>query len=173
MSHRHLLTGVTLLVLCGVLAIGFYLGYNSLFSPLPKSVASSNPTSSCTTAPVKNSRLQASAVQVSVFNAGDRGGLAGDTMVRLTKRGFRPGDVGNAPTGTVVRRVQVWATTAKDPAAQLVARQFGPTTTIKVTSQDLGPGVDVVVGNKFHHLVKKAPRSVRVVGNEQVCLPTN
>lgn len=173
MTHRHLLTGVTLLVLCGVLGLGFLLGYQSLFSPLPKSVASSQPSSSCTSAPIRNSRLRASAVQVSVFNAGDRSGLAGDTLVRLTKRGFRPGDVGNAPTGTKVRRVQVWATTAKDPAAVLVARQFGKKTAIRVTTQNLGPGVDLIIGNKLHRLAKKAPRSVRVIGNQKVCLPTN
>ena len=93
-------------------------------------------------------------VQVSVYNAGTRAGLAQATLSKLHKRGFRNGDVGNAPSGTVVKRAQVWTTQRHDAAARLVAKQLGAGAPVRTVGKNLGPGVDVVVGNNFHQLAK-------------------
>ena len=93
-------------------------------------------------------------MQVSVFNGGTRSGLADETLAQLRERGFTPGDTGNAPSGTEVKRVRVLHHERNDLAATLVARQFGRSTKVVVTDTDLGPGVDVVVGNKFDKLAK-------------------
>ena len=92
------------------------------------------------------------------------------TMAALRKRGFRPGDVGNAPATANVRRVAVWSTEENDVEARLVARQFGKRVEVTLAEEDLGPGVDVIVGNKFKGL-KKAKRSVRVQSPQEVCIP--
>jgi hypothetical protein len=54
----------------------------------------------------------------------------------------------------------VVAPSRNDPAAQLVARQFGRQTVVQPSLEDLGPGVDVVVGDSFVGLVK-APRRLK------------
>jgi len=170
MRRRHITTAVTMLLLIGILVLGLIVGYNSLFKPLPgDSSNASTPSPSCT--PQKAKSVHASEVQVSVFNAGTRLGLASTTLHALTRRGFSEGDLGNAPSGTKVRRVQVWTTVKHDAGARLVARQFGRRTVVRVTSTSLGAGINVVVGNHYHGL-RKAPTSLRVSRSQQVCAPS-
>lgn len=177
MGRRHLTTAITLLVLCGILALGFVVGYRELFAPIPDDTAAdtpaASPSPSCTTEPVQQGeRIRSRDVQVSVFNAGQRAGLANETMGKLTHRGFKRGRVGNAPDGAKLRFVQVWTTDKHDAEARLVARQFGTHTLIKVTDQDLGPGIDVLVGNDFRGL-RKAKRSLVVHRPQRVCTPAD
>jgi hypothetical protein len=108
---------------------------------------------------------------VSVFNAGTRAGLADETMGVLANRGFDKGSVGNAPAGSRVRVAQIWTTRRKDAAARLVALQFGPAIKVKIKRVDLGPGVDVVVGNDFRKLAA-AKRTIVVRNRQTACLPT-
>ena len=107
----------------------------------------------------RGDRLVTEDVTVSVYNAGNRAGLAGRTQEELVSRGFIAGDLGNAPEGLGdVRVVRVLAASRQDPAALLVARQFGENTFVQVSDGDLGAGVDVVVGDDYVGLVK-APRA--------------
>ncbi len=172
LGRRHLTTAVTMLVLVGILVLGVVIGVDRLFAPVPGSeepVAEPEPT--CTTQTVrKGQRIRSSQVQVSVFNGGTRSGLADETLNVLTRRGFKPGDAGNAPAGTKVAKVQIWTTEKNDSSARLVARQFGKATKVRVVDQDLGPGVDVIVGNKFSKLAK-APRALTVRKPSSVCVP--
>jgi hypothetical protein len=162
-TGRHLTTAVTLAVLCVILVIALVVGFNAMFAPLPTDEepgATASP--SCTEAPVKKGqRLTIRQVTVNVYNGGTRQGLAGQTMDALRGRGFRGGEIGNAPSGTKVRRVQVWIAPDEEDAGRLVARQFGKRTPVEVREDDLANGVDVVVGNTYRSL-KKAPRSVLV-----------
>jgi len=169
MRRQHLTTAITLLLLIGILVLGLAVGYKSLVEPIPSGSASSGATPNCTSEQLR--RIHSRQVQVSVFNAGDRAGLAGVTLSALARRGFARGDVGNAPDGARVRRVQIWTTTRRDAAAQLVARQFGRATVIRIKKPDLGPGVDVVVGNRLHHMAR-APQSIRVRKPQAICVPT-
>jgi hypothetical protein len=172
MTGRHLTTAVTLAVLCVVLVVGLVVGVNKLFAPLPEDPLAVAPEPSPTCQPTsveKGERLHSRAVVVSVFNAGTRAGLADQTLAALTRRGFKEGEVGNAPADTRVRFARVWTTAENDAAARLVARQLGRKVRVVVGKEDLGEGVDVLVGNGFAGLVK-APRWIAVRKTQQVCV---
>jgi hypothetical protein len=171
MSGRHLTTAVTMLVLCGVLVLGLVIGVQTLFAPLPDGDGTASASPSCSTENLqKGERIRSEQVLVSVFNAGTRGGLADQTLNALARRGFKRGELGNAPADAQVRFAQVWTTKKHDAAAVLVARQLDRKVRIRVTDEDLGEGVDVVVGNGFAGLVK-AKRSMVVRTGQTTCLP--
>lgn len=168
MRPRFVRTGLTILVLIAVMGTAGYVGWKYTLAPLPGLGVISN----CTTQTVQEN-LRTSQVQVSVYNDGTRAGLASKVAKALVRRGFIGGDVANTPTKEHVKTVLVRTTTADSTAAKLVARQFAKSLDkIKIvvsTSVDLGPGIDVVVGNKFQGLVKKAPKSLPYTTTQQVC----
>ena len=47
---------------------------------------------------------------------------------------------------------------------------LGRGTRVEVTKTDLGPGVDVLVGNKFQGLDKKAPKQIRLPKPVETCV---
>ena len=160
--RRHLLTGVTLLVLIGLVGFGGYYGYRALFSPVGDDAVTASPGGRrCEAGLRKGETVRPRDVTVTVLNAGDRSGLASQVQEQLVGRGFLAGTTDNAPDGTSVRFVRVLAPTQKDPAARLVALQFGERTYIQRSRDDLGPGVDVVVGDRFRGLERGAPRRLR------------
>jgi hypothetical protein len=173
MARQHLITAVTMLVLLGVLVIGFVVGAKALFAPLPGGsiAATATPSPSCFTKDLsKGQKIRSRQIELSVFNAGSQAGLADQTLAALGKRGFRTGETGNAPSPVKVRSVQVWTTKKHDVAARLVALQFGPGTVVKRTDADLGRGVDVVLGDRFRGLAN-APNNITVRKGQQVCVP--
>jgi hypothetical protein len=159
--------------LIGLLVLGTVWGWNSLFAPLPEDALSGEePAPTCSTQRVDaGGKLRSDQVQVSVFNAGGRSGLAGQTLDALLERGFLPGDIGNAPSDLEVPKVQVWSTVKGDPQARLVARQFGKNVKVRFSDEDLGPGVDVIVGDGYRTLAP-APKTLRVQEPLDFCLPT-
>jgi len=167
-SARRVTTGVTLVVLVIVLGGMAVYGVKSALAPLPGGSSSKKPCSE-TEKEVKQF-LKRSEVQVSVFNAGSRSGLAGQTLDKLEAAGFKPGNAGNAPGSAQVQRAVVWTTQPNDYSARLVAAALGRGTRIEVTETDLGPGIDVVVGNKFKGLYKKAPQQVRLPRPVETCI---
>lgn len=167
--QRQTRTAVTLLVLCGVLVFMMVYGVKAATAPLPGS--SSSPTRDCSAAEKQVTRfVKRSAVEVSVFNAGRRAGLAGKTLDRLEHAGFRAGAAGNAPRSSKVRRAEVWTTHQGDTAALLVARTLGRHVKVVVTDTDLGPGVDVLVGNEFRGLNHHAPTRLRLPEPKTTCV---
>jgi hypothetical protein len=171
-AGRHLTTVVTLLVMVGILVLGAMIGVKSLFAPLPgDDDPSATPSPSCSDKVVKKGqRIRSGQIQVSIFNGGTRAGLADQTMRALTRRGFKEGAIGNAPETTKVKRVRVYTTETNDMGARLVARQFGRETKVVITDVDLGPGIDVIVGNGFEKLVK-AKRVIVARRSSSVCVP--
>ena len=168
---RRALTATTLTVLVALLVVAALYGWQSLSSPEDGTTTAQGPKHSrkCAHGLKKGDVVRSSEVRVSVFNAGTRSGLAGQTQDRLVGRGFIRGDVGNAPAGFgTVLKVRVLARKVDDPAARLVARQFGLRTVIQATKQDLGPGVDVIVGNDYSGLVE-APRQLKATSNGSGC----
>jgi hypothetical protein len=108
-------------------------------------------------------------VTVSVYNAGTRTGLAGQTLDQLVARGFIKGRAGNAANKYAsVRYVRVLAPTRNDPVAKLVALQFGPRTLVQAATRNQGPGVEVVVGDAFVGLAK-APTKLRAATSGSGC----
>ena len=168
MSRRKLTTGITLVVLVLVLGGMAVYGFKSALAPLPGR-SSSKQTCSGTEKQVKQF-LRRGDVQVSVFNAGTRNGLASQTLDQIEGAGFKPGNAGNAPRSAQVRRAVVWTTQSNDSSARLVALALGPRTRIEVTQTDLGPGIDVLVGNKFKGLARKAPNRIRLPKPVETCI---
>ena len=170
MGRREITTAITMLILCVLLASAAFLGWRSLFAPLPGDEDEADAARSCATERLKKGqRLRSSQVRVSVFNGGTEVGLADTTMAALRKRGFRRGDVSNAPIDIAVSRVQVWSTRRVDVTAELVARQFGEQVKVKSRQDDLGPGVDVIVGDDFNRLVP-TPTTIRVLKLQKACV---
>ena len=156
-------------VLVGILVVGAILGWRSLFADAGDRHGRGETSASCTTEPIRaGQRVRAAQVQVSVFNAGTTSGLADETL-GLPARGFQPGEASNAPSTADVRRVQVWSTIEDDAEARLVALQFGKTVKVTYSDVDLGPGVDVLVGDDFTGL-SKAKTTLRVKATQQRCV---
>ena len=65
--------------------------------------------------------------------------------------------------------MQVWSTIEDDAEARLVALQFGKTVKVTYSDVDLGPGVDVLVGDDFTGL-SKAKTTLRVKATQQRCV---
>ena len=160
-SRRSILSAVTMTVLVGLLVVGAVAGYRALISPVPDANGSDRHPHPCRHQIAKGDLVRSKDVTVSVFNAGTRSGLAGQTLDQLAARGFIKGKVGNAPDRFAsVRFVRVLAPTKKDPVAKLVALQFGPDTLVQAVRRSQGPGVEVVVGDAFVGLAK-APGKLR------------
>src|SRR3990170_4937827 len=111
-----------------------YFGFRELTSPLPD-LPSAEETCSDVEKEVQGF-LKRSEVQVSVFNAGTREGLAGSTLEKVEEAGFRAGNAGNAPKTAKGRHAVVWTTEKDDSSAQLVALAFGRGTRVQVTETD-------------------------------------
>lgn len=169
MTSRRLVTGAALVVLLLVVLVMAVLGVKAATAPFP-STSPATTTKSCTGTTRKvTGFLTRKEVQVSVFNAGTKAGLAGSTLDKLDAAGFRAGDAGNAPGSARVRHAVVWTTKDADPAARLVALALGKRTRIQVTRTDLGPGVDVLVGDRFGGLDRKAPSRLRLTRPVDTC----
>ena len=133
-------------------------GMNSLTAPFKDDAANS----SSTTCEASKARvLKRSDVTVSVYNAGKRQGRAGATLDLLEEAGFDAGAVGNAPKKVRVHTALVRTTQAVHPDATLVAKALGAKVRVVVTADDLGPGVDVIIGDGFRKLDRNAPRTIR------------
>jgi hypothetical protein len=157
-ANRRAISAATLAVMAVATLVMAVWGYHALTSPVAKSdpVTTRSDTPACTGS---RGKVQRSDVTVSVFNAGSRAGRAQSTLDLLENAGFRAGAVGNAPAGSHVSRAEVHTTRAGDPQARLVALALGAHTRV-VVAPVVGPGLDVLVGDKFKKLDAGAPRSV-------------
>jgi hypothetical protein len=168
-SGRRITTTVTIAVLFVVLAAMAVYGFKAATAPLPDSGTTAKNPCSQDEKQVKKF-LRRGDVQVSVFNAGDRSGFAGTTLEKIEDAGFKGGNAGNAPENARVRRAVVWTTKPDDPAARLVALALGARTRVVVTRTDLGPGIDVLVGNRFNKLDRAAAKRVRLTQPVETCI---
>ena len=155
MTNRRIVSAVTIAVCIGLLVVGVWFGWQQMSAPLPGDDAPREAAApQCAEGVARGEVVRPEDVTVSVYNAGSRSGLADQTRSELAARGFIPGDVGNAPsTLEDVRFVRVLAEQRDDPTARLVALQFGTNTYVEASTLDLGPGVEVVVGDDFVGLV--------------------
>lgn len=166
---RRLLTALTLSVLIAMLIVGGLVGWRSMFAPLPERAETQEEAAPTCVEVKRGDVVRSRDVTVTILNAGSRSGLAAQTQQQLVNRGFIAGDVGNAPGSlSNVRNVRVLSKSTKDPAARLVARQFGRKVGVQAFKKDLGPGVEVVVGNDFVGLVK-APRQLKAKSAGPAC----
>lgn len=161
-------SGLTLGVLAALVVVGLLWGWSAATAPLPGSDDGAD--GSCDPVTVEaGDRVRTEQVVVSVLNAGSREGLAGEVMDAFVERGFRTGASGNAPSGTEVARVQVWAADRRDPAVALVRSALRKP--VPVVDTDVNaPGVVVVVGDRFGELVDGRNR-VKARQDGEVCAP--
>ncbi len=119
---RGVRTAVTLAVLCVLLVVAGIWGWKAATKPLPGKVDSPI---CVNTSVAAGDKVFPEQVTVSVYNAGEREGLAGRTMQLLTDAGFAEGNSGNAPDGKVTG-VAIWTDEPDNPAVLLVASRLGP-----------------------------------------------
>ena len=171
MTGRRLLTGATLLGLVAVVCIMAVWGFKAVTAPIEDdstTSSSGDPTCGPEEQTVQK-YVRRSEVTVSVFNAGAKAGSAQKTLDLLEEAGFKPGEVNNAPDGVTVDRAAVYTTKADDPAAELVARALGKKTQVVHSDEELGPGVDVMVGARFKKLDASAPARIELPEPETSC----
>jgi LytR cell envelope-related transcriptional attenuator len=159
MSRRALTSAVTLVCLMGVLVLMAVWGVKAATAPVAgdSGTAASGP--SCSSQDQKVAKyVRRGEVTVSVYNSGQKSGRAQSTMDLLEQAGFKVGEVKNAPDGLEAERAAVYSTKEDDPAAELVARALGKATQVVHSDDSLGPGVDVVIGDKFKRLDPTAPK---------------
>jgi hypothetical protein len=172
MTGRRLVTGATLAALVVVVCVMAVWGYHAVTAPIGDDTTSPSAKSTLTCAPEDQTvtkYVRRSDVTVSVYNAGQRSGLARTTMDLLERAGFKAGEVSNAPDGIDVDRAAVYSTKDDDPAAELVARALGKKTQVVHADEELGPGVEVVIGDKFKKLAPGAPTRIALPKPKTSC----
>jgi hypothetical protein len=159
-------SAVTLAVLCTLLAIGAAWGWDAATDPFPGKAEALT----CVDQKVqRGEKVYPDQVVVSVFNAGNREGLAGRTMGLLVDEGFREGDSGNAPARAKVAVAEIWTPNPNSPAVALVASRLGAEARI-VKRNAHGAGVVVVVGDGFKRL-SKGRQLVVAKQDTEICSP--
>lgn len=144
-------SGTTLAVLVAITLLMLFLGLRWATQDYPDLSSYADDSACLDTRVAAGQSVHTSEVVVSVYNASTRSGLASETMRGLMERGFAPGSTGNSPTAEVAK-VEIWADSV-NPAALLVAEQFGRGTRIVSGRPDLGgDGVVVVLGNGYRKL---------------------
>lgn len=124
----------------------------------------------CTTPPPVVVRTKS--VRVSVYNASASAGEATELMEALARRGFRQGEVTDAPDSIDVKGIAVWPGNAGPGESELVARQFRTVRVAGKRERTLGPGVNIVLGRDFSSLSPKAPRRIEVDRPEECSAPS-
>lgn len=161
---RGLRSAITLAVLCLFLAVAALWGWQAATEPLPAKVD----TPICVDEQVAaGTKIFPQDVTVSVYNAGDREGLAGRTMQQFTDEGFAEGTSGNVTAD--VSKVQIWTLEPESPAVKLVASRLGEDVEVERRNPP-GVGVVVVVGDAFEDLVE-GPRNITADADAEICSP--
>ena len=159
-------TATTISVLGLLLVVAAIWGWSAATDPLPEKVD----TAICVDRTVaQGDKVFPQDVTVSVYNAGDRDGLAGRVMQELTDAGFHEGNSGNAAPSVRVPAVQVWTLDPTGPDVRLVASRFGDDVDIQ-RREPIGSGVTVVVGDQFTE-VGEGRKAVVAREDATICSP--
>lgn len=158
-------SALTLVLLFVVFVAGVGWAWSAVTEPFPEAEEAA---ACIDTELVAGDSVSPGQVLVSVLNASDRDGLAGDTLDALARQGFGIGDTGNAPAleGTPA---QIWVADPDSPAARLVASYLGRK--VQIIDQEAStPGITVVVGDDFPG-VSKGRRAIELEADTVVCTP--
>ncbi|GAA1944648.1 LytR C-terminal domain-containing protein [Nocardioides hwasunensis] len=158
-------SAATLGGLAALVVVATVWGWAAFTEPLPKD----EPVPICVnTAIPSGTEVRRDQVVVSVYNGSRRSGLASTASDELAERGFVAGAVGNAPQPSPGTRI--WSDDPTNPAVDLVRQQFKGA---KVVPGDaLGPGVVVILGEKYQSLKKKQVESVVAQADATYCQAT-
>lgn len=172
-APNRTMSSVALGVTAVILVVMAVWGFNAATAPISDDTtnAGATPVEACAPGEVETfvDFLYRDEVTVSVYNAGKRTGRAVATMNMLEREKFRPGEEANAPAGTMVEFVEIHARASDTIPARLVALVFGKQARIVIDDgADLGPGVNVYIGDKFKKL-KVAPGRYKYPEPKRVC----
>ena len=170
LMERGARTAAVLVGAAVVLVLMAVIGMKTAFKPLPSEV--SDDTAPCSASEMDyKTEVFRKEITVSVYNAGGKKGLAGDTLDRLEANNFRPGELANAPDEEPVDGVEVRTTDATSESAKLVALNLGTDVKIVQVDEDYGPGIDVFVGKGFNgDLPRNPPHSVKLAEPVGTCV---
>ncbi len=161
-------TPITLVALLLLLLGSVYYGWQAATAPTSSDTVSTRTSPSTTAQPSctkkqlarKKTSVESTNVVVNVYNAGSLTGLASDTLSRLAAQGFKEGVINDAPARVKAANVAILSKVTRSPEVKLVAAQFqGP---VVVRKDNLGPGVDVIVGDQFQAVDSHAETSIVV-----------
>ncbi|HET9649138.1 MAG TPA: LytR C-terminal domain-containing protein [Microlunatus sp.] len=154
-------TPLTLLLLLGILCYGAYWGYKNVLAEVPPP-----PPTPCVDQTVQGGQLKSAQVTVSIFNGGDRKGLAGDVGRALRQRGFKVMKTTN--TAEKIQQTVIVGADANSPEVLFVKTFFKNATARGDKRAD--HSVDILVGNKYGGFNSKA-KTTYAVKSTTVCLP--
>ena len=158
---RAVRTPFTLLLLLGILCYGAWWGYSNVIREVPPA-----PPAPCVDQKLPKKQLKSSQVTVSVFNGGDKRGLAGDVGRSLRERGFKVQTTSN--TLQKVGKTVIVGAGLKNPEVLLV-KAFFKNADVRADKRVDG-SVDVLVGNRYGGFNKKA-KTTYTVKTAKACLP--
>lgn len=158
---RAVRTPFTLLLLLGILCYGAWWGYSNVIREVPPA-----PPAPCVNQKLPKNQLKSSQVSVSVFNGGDRRGLAGDVGRSLRERGFKVQTTSN--TLQNIGKTVIVGAGLKNPEVLLV-KGFFKDSEVRADKRVDG-SVDVLVGNRYGGFNKKA-KTTYTVKSAKACLP--
>lgn len=175
-QEQKTLAAVSLAVTAVVVVIMAVWGFNAFTAPIDDSSTSSSDSTADDEATCAPGQVQTiveyllnTDVEVSVYNAGDRSGRAVATLNMLEKVGFRAGATGNAPSDSTVTYVEIHAKESDRDEAQLVAQNFNRNAQVVIDEDLAGPGVNVIIGDKFRRLKPGAPIRMRLPSAQLGC----
>ncbi|MFT4187027.1 MAG: LytR C-terminal domain-containing protein [Aeromicrobium sp.] len=159
---------LTTVVALGVFGGGAFAGWNMLTEP----VDGGEKRPSCTMKHVAAGEpLTANLVQVDVFNASGREGLANRASINLQRQGFLAGTIGNSESEIPVDHVAILTEEPESPLVELVAAQFQVVPQIVAPDIPIGDGVTVVVGPNYTDVKPGAPTEITAEAAADVCVP--
>jgi len=139
-------TFATLATSAVVLVIGALVGFQLLTASADTTV--DNTTCEDRTV-AKGEPVTSNLVQVNVFNASERSGLANRVTINLQRKGFLGGKVANNESAVKTRAVTILTTDKDDPRVRLVAQQFRDKVEYAEPDIALEDGVTVIVGDSY------------------------
>lgn len=163
-ARRFVVLTLAGLFFLGGLAVGFKL--------LTSSTDTTAAAPTCTDRTVAaGQKLTSNLVMVNVFNASRRAGLANRVTINLQRNGFLGGQIGNSTSAVKPRTVAILTSDRHDPRVELVAAQFADKVTYAKPDITADAGVNVVVGDDYSGLEKKARTNVKASKAITMCVP--
>lgn len=145
---RHTRTAITLLVLVGVVVVGAWISWRNVTSS--ESDETVTPQSSCLPGPATAAPAPRD-IQLNVYNATQRSGLAAAVAGQMQERGFAIVDIANDPLNkTITSTAEVRSGPDQQAAASLIASMVPGA--VYVADERTTPTVDLVLGEAFDAL---------------------
>lgn len=156
-TWRHVRTAVTLLVLVGFVIGAAWYSWDNVMNPGDDDDVAGSPTMCPTGAPTDAPAPEE--IELNVYNATGRNGLAQQVASQMSDRGFIILDVANDPQdSTIEGTAEIRSHPDRENAAGLVASMV-PDAELVADERD-SDAVDLVLGDSFEELTAPEPDSM-------------